>query len=446
MSDYNFNKEAFDVLLQCSERQDFSEWDSWRKKFTGDIFLEGAQLAGAYLNRVNLNQVHLSHACMEGADFQEANLQRTWLCDANLKRCHLYRANLKDANIQGARLQGANMIEACLLGANVRYAFLKAANLHHAFLQGADFSYAIVDGETLLDTDKIDQNTNFAGVGLASARAGQRLIEKYKIERSIVFPPEYQQVGLSILNFFSTVLKREYPEQKVHVKIVQEDLRIKLIIDPIDGDRKIIEKTLENYGLVLVGQMSPEQFTDNNSLLLDLKELKNELNYAKARIESQKDIIESQKSNMEMFKQLLHESITKPQPSINISVPVTSKSTSNITQELTINSNFQNITDLFNEIRNQLAKDTDEYEIIENLQNSIAEINNSKSKDEVGTSLAMSKLCKFIDNAEKAETVFGRIINNTKSGIDVARKIAGHYNDIAQWCGLPQVPKPFSKK
>lgn len=148
------------MLLQCSERQDFSEWDRWRKKFTGDIFLEGAQLAGACLKRVDLNQVHLSHACLEGADFQEANLQRTWLCDANLK----------DASIQGARLQGANMIEACLLGANVRYAFLKAANLHHAFLQGANFPYAVVDGETLLDTDKIDQNTNFASVGLTSAR------------------------------------------------------------------------------------------------------------------------------------------------------------------------------------------------------------------------------------------------------------------------------------
>lgn len=185
MANYNFNKETFDVLLQCSERQDFSEWDRWRKKFTGDIFLEGAQLAGAYLKRVDLNQVHLSHACLEGADFQEANLQRTWLYDANLKRCHLYRANLKDANIQGTRLQGANMIEACLLGANVRYAFLKATNLHHAFLQGADFSYAIVDGETLLDTNKIDKNTNFASVGLASARLKPGLADSlsYNIRR-----------------------------------------------------------------------------------------------------------------------------------------------------------------------------------------------------------------------------------------------------------------------
>jgi len=38
-----------------------------------------------------------------------------------------------------------------------------------------------------------------------------------------------------------------------------------------------------------------------------------------------------------------------------------------------------------------------------------------------------------------------KVIKTAKDGIDIARRLAGYYNDIAQWCGLPQVPKPFAK-
>ena len=49
-------------------------------------------------------------------------------------------------------------------------------------------------------------------------------------------------------------------------------------------------------------------------------------------------------------------------------------------------------------------------------------------------------------NVDKAESTAGKVIKTTKDGIDIARELAGHYNQIAQWCGLPRVPKPFTKK
>ena len=39
-----------------------------------------------------------------------------------------------------------------------------------------------------------------------------------------------------------------------------------------------------------------------------------------------------------------------------------------------------------------------------------------------------------------------KVIEGTKNGVDIAQDLAEKYNDIAQWAGLPQVPKPFLKK
>jgi hypothetical protein len=35
---------------------------------------------------------------------------------------------------------------------------------------------------------------------------------------------------------------------------------------------------------------------------------------------------------------------------------------------------------------------------------------------------------------------------NVKRGFEIAQKIGKNYNDIAQWFGLPQVPKPLLGK
>lgn len=206
MDNYNFDKDAYDLLCRCSEQKDFSRWDLWRKEQKKEIFLEGAILKGKYLKHVNLSHVHLSHASMEGADLQEANLKRAWLNDTRLNNAHLYRADFKDANIKGARLQGANMIEADLKGANARYTFLEKTNLHHTFLQGADFSYAIVNGETLLDTDKIDQHTLFTSVGLSSARLKPGLADSLNYNIRRMRWEQWYDKG----NFFASLIKKTF--------------------------------------------------------------------------------------------------------------------------------------------------------------------------------------------------------------------------------------------
>ena len=91
------------------------------------------------------------------------------------------------------------------------------------------------------------------------------------LERSIVFPPEYKQAGVSILSYFSEVISSKYPDEAVEVSILQNGNNVTLRVETREGKIERIEKTLEQYGMVVTGQMSMEKFTDDKELIRDLK-------------------------------------------------------------------------------------------------------------------------------------------------------------------------------
>ncbi len=52
--------------------------------------------------------------------------------------------------------------------------------------------------------------------------------------------------------------------------------------------------------------------------------------------------------------------------------------------------------------------------------------------------------CDKID-LEAKNSKLHKTVKGIKNGVSIAQDIAKGYNDIAQWAGLPQVPKPFWK-
>ena len=158
-----FSREQYDMLLRCSEngKEGITEWNKWRKaNLNTPVYLEGA----------NLREAHL-----EGADLREAHVEGATLWDA-----HLEGASLWDAHLEGAELVGAH-----LEGADLREARLEGAKLGGAHLEGAKAVVAVVDGGTLIDTDHVDRETDFTGVGLDGARIdpGLKQLLEYNIRR-----------------------------------------------------------------------------------------------------------------------------------------------------------------------------------------------------------------------------------------------------------------------
>ena len=108
------------------------------------------------------------------------------------------------------------------------------------------------------------------------------------ITKSIEFDEDAYQAGVSILGYFSTVVKQKYPNAKVRVKIEQEGNTVRLIIVTPEGDRELIEKTLEDYGLVVVGEMQPSELLPNK---IHEMQLRHKLDLAVIEVSHTKELL-----------------------------------------------------------------------------------------------------------------------------------------------------------
>ena len=274
------NEEHIQVL-----RQGPLFWGRWREKNSElQPDLSGADLRNADLSEANLQRANLGgsdlgcaileRADLRGADLGEANLEETNLIEADLGNARLSGANLDHADFREANLRGADLERAVLRFADFRESNLKEANLNETDLSWAKLNGANLEGAELRGArfnSSSAQTANLTIGQLASAiLPTQALIDRglsfetgtaaETIIREIEFPAEYHQAGLSILEYFGTVVRQKYPDTAVKVRIEQEGLKVRMVIETPEGKKEPIEKTLTEYGLVVVGEKKPAEF------------------------------------------------------------------------------------------------------------------------------------------------------------------------------------------
>ncbi len=108
------------------------------------------------------------------------------------------------------------------------------------------------------------------------------------IDKYIEFPPELYLSGITILEYFESVVRKKYSGVDIRVRIEQQGLIIKMLIEMPDGIKEEIEKTLQEYGMLIKGKISPDDFFDNKA---DVIELKQQLRIAKLQLDTQKEIL-----------------------------------------------------------------------------------------------------------------------------------------------------------
>jgi len=257
------------------------------------------------------------------------------------------------------------------------------------------------------------------------------------IDRCIEFPAEYHQAGLNILNFFGTYIREQYPNEKAKVKIEQIGKVVRLIIETSNGEKEIIEKALTEYQLIVTGQKQPEEVTQNQTLIL---ELKTELRIAKVRIETQQDIMLFQSGQINKLMEIVGNGLINKAP-INIDFkPIISLNNSSI-----INQNVTNVLSSISELKQFIPSSSPEYFQLSDLEGSMIAIEKESDTEVVKKSPAMKKLKNFIDTISEGNTELSKVIKTAEGALDTVKDIAGKYNSIAEWCGLPQVPKIFTK-
>lgn len=196
-----FDEDQYKMLLRCSEKRDMIEWNEWREaNEETPVLLEGAILKETHLESANLTKAHMEgtnlvgthmegaklmgahlegsafiFAHMEGANFINAHLEGANLMLAHLEGVDFTSAYLEGAELTGAHLESADFTGANLEGAELTSAHLEGARLWGTNLKGADCKMSVLDGKTLLWICKIDEETDFTGTGLESARVEPRL-------------------------------------------------------------------------------------------------------------------------------------------------------------------------------------------------------------------------------------------------------------------------------
>lgn len=250
------------------------------------------------------------------------------------------------------------------------------------------------------------------------------------VNRCIEFPPEYHQAGLGILNFFASYLREQYPNEEAAVKIEQHGLLVRLIITTESGQTETIEKALQEYELIISGEKAPEELATNATLVL---ELKNELRIAKFRIESQQDIISLQNTRMDKLLNIIGDGLKQP---ISIDFKPTVIATSNVQLNPRIAMALGGIA----ELKEILPHSSDAYLALGEVEASLERIEKEKDPEIVKRSPAMNKFRRILDNFAEKDSSLRKAIDTAESGWDLFKDLAGKYNKIAEWCGLPQVP------
>lgn len=295
--------------------------------------------------------------------------------------------------------------------------------------------------DTLLITNDWKTIRNrLLGRGMASSRI--------TIERCIEFPAEYKQAGISILSFFGEVLKQKHPNMEAVVRIEQDGLNIRMVIEPKSGEPEIIEKTLDEYGLVITGQMSPEKFTSDPFLVISLK---HELSMSKARIEAQKELLHYQECTAQEKDARIDQLISligmalKHNPNQNFQIDVSPTISSSNRFLIDLSNSVNNISKLLETLSGKGLDKVLNIKEIDEIKRQLQELN-LHDVSEVKTSTALVKLRGIIKNLNDAEGHIGKTIGTIKNGYSTVQKLAKYYNDVAQWFALPQVPTPFLKR
>ncbi|PJG64894.1 hypothetical protein, partial [Acinetobacter seifertii] len=269
--------------------------------------------------------------------------------------------------------------------------------------------------------------------------------EKIMIERSIEFKPEHYQAGLGILNYFGTVMRKKYPEQNAKVRIEQEDNTVRLVVESPNGDKEIIERAFDEFGLVIHRDIQPENFYDN---YLDIAELKTKLGNFETELKFQHQLVEMKehriielKKDKEFLENIIGKALVRPNSPIYINNQLHNFQSTVINYKAELiksNDELEELIDLTNSeaLRNKLAM----------IQNALEIQRNSEKPEDVKDSNGMKKLAKFLKDTNEVGSEANNLAQKGGEALELIKSLGRRYNSIAEWCGMPIIPSVLVKK
>jgi pyruvate kinase len=294
--------------------------------------------------------------------------------------------------------------------------------------------------EAVRTMEQLIQETEayMASSAATAAGSGDGRPSRSQIHRSIEFPPEYRESGIAILSYFSKIVQSKYRDLEVGVTIGQLGNKVTLVVETPEGKKEAIEQTLAEYGMVVLGEMAPEELLDSKIEALALRQ---ELRLAQVRIEGLKEIGILQNETLRDLNRMLALSIQSRGQTTIIEGP-----TAIAVAAASATANLQQLRILqggLSELEQTLPKDSEERSEVSEAREALEKVSREDDPRTIARSGAMNKLRRFLERLGDDKSPVAKTVRGIRQGIEIAQGIARAYNAVADWCGLPHVPKPF---
>lgn len=173
------------------------------------------------------------------------------------------------------------LLDECSAGPHTHSAAMAILATLAAFYPG----WGVLAARSAVIDRLIRRATVLAGIDISVVSTGE-------IRRSISFPPALKQAAIGILNYFGEVIERRYPDINVGVTIEQERERVTLIVRTPQGTEERIERELEDYGRVVTGDITPEDYLGHSHAAMALR---HKLELAALEVRQTKQLLESER-------------------------------------------------------------------------------------------------------------------------------------------------------
>ena len=269
--------------------------------------------------------------------------------------------------------------------------------------------------------------------------------------RSIEFPPEYHEAGVSILSYFAAVLRDKYDGTEVAVTITQEGHRVTMAIETPEGKREEVERTLNDFSLVVRGKMDVTEFSDDPIQILDLR---NELRIMHTRLEAKKELMEAknqlirnQEVTIEGMGQLLSQALERQPaaalPPIHIHnnnplhLAVDAKGgDATVQQALCLQEQLPGLRNHLREAARFLPAEQGRKLFAAGA--ALDQLDENADKGQVRA--ALGKIAQTLEDAGDEKSKLSKAVKGAKKAGKALQSAGRAYNSIAQWCGAPVVP------
>lgn len=269
-----------------------------------------------YLIKTNFSDSVIKESTFNKSKLRKSKFENSKIIDCTFKNTIFSHSHINKSLIEDSSFEGSNCSFTDFSNTKFIRVDLKNVNFDNSNLTNISFQATDVSGASFKNII-LDQNTYNLLPPWVIDKFGDSFslidsIEKLsEIKKSIYFEPEYRQAGIGILSYFSNVLESVYPNKDIRFKIEQNPPIVSLVIETPEGDLiEKIEKTLEDYGDVVLGNLSIEEFTDDHELTIGLEK---ELEYTKLRLELELKsvLLEEKKQQIVELYKLLNISLKK---------------------------------------------------------------------------------------------------------------------------------------